>query len=303
MASRSREKRSYREIYDRVRAGVLTDIHVSLDPERRASWHNEYDFAGVRARLRQAAELFAAADVDFVLALGDLAHDGDAPSLREALAPLAGGAPLFVVGGNHDGLRPTAALAALTLDGIRLPGWRALRAAPRARVAGVRAECREPGQWTAARPPALATWGEELVLLATHFPLLSLAAEVRARGLPYAGDLAGRAVLADALLGRLAPTLVVCGHLHVRESTTSGMLLQLASGALIEPPFEATIVDAQPAGDGLRVTRTAHELDAAPERRDPRLAPAEETWRFSLRGGWRRSRPGSRPPRAQRRAL
>ena len=32
-------------ICDAVRAGVLTDIHVSLDPERRASWHNEYDFA------------------------------------------------------------------------------------------------------------------------------------------------------------------------------------------------------------------------------------------------------------------
>jgi predicted phosphodiesterase len=284
-----------------MRAGVLTDIHVSLDPERRASWHNEYDFAGVRARLRQAAELFVAEGVDCVLTLGDLAHDGDAPSLREALAPLASGAPLFVVGGNHDGPRPTAAIEALTLDGIRLPGWRALRAAD-ARVAGVRAERREPGHWAAARPPAIATWGDELVLLATHFPLLSLAAEVRARGMPYAGDLAGRAALADALVGRPAPTVAVCGHLHVRESSVSGTLLQLASGALIEPPFEATIVDARLAGDGLRVTRVAQELGSAPERREPRLAPAEETWQFNSRAGWRRSRPGSRPPPALPRA-
>jgi predicted phosphodiesterase len=272
-----------------MRTGVLADIHVSLDPERRASWHNEYDFAGVRARLRQAAELFAAEGVDCVLALGDLAHDGDAASLREALAPLAGGAPVFAVGGNHDGPRPTAALEAMTLDGIRLPGWRALRAAPGARIAGVRAERRDSGCWAAARPPALATWGDQLVLLATHFPLLSLAAEVRARGLPYAGDLAGRVALADALVGRLAPTLVVCGHLHVRESTVSGTLLQLASGALIEPPFEATIVDARPAADGARVTRIAHELASAPELLDPRLAPAEETWDFNPRSGWRRA--------------
>jgi hypothetical protein len=285
-----------------VRAGVLTDIHVSLDPERRAAWHNQYDFAGVRARLRLAAELFATERVECVLVLGDLAHDGDAPSLREALAPLAGGPPLFVVGGNHDGPRPTTALATLRLDGIRLPGWRALRAAPTGRVAGVRAEWREPGRWAAARPPALATWGEEPVLLATHFPLFSLAAAVAARGLPYAGDLAGRARLVDALLGRPAPTVAVCGHLHVRESTAAGTLLQLASGALIEPPFEATIVDLRRASDGLLVTRRAHELDSAPERRDPRFAPAEETWRFSPRGGWRRSRPGSRPPLALPRA-
>jgi 3',5'-cyclic AMP phosphodiesterase CpdA len=281
-----------------VRAGVVTDIHVSLDPERRASWHNEYDFAGLSARLLTAAELFTAEGVDLVLALGDLAHDGDAASLRGALAPLAGGAPLHVVGGNHDGPRPTGALAALALDGMRLPGWRALRVSADARLAGLRAERRQPRRWAAARRPALATWGDSAVMLGTHFPVLSLAGPVRARALPYAGDLADRADVATPLLARAAPTVVACGHLHVRESSASRSLLQLAFGALIEPPFEVAIVDVERLGDRVRVTRSSHELDAAPERRDPRLAPAEESWTFSPRGGWRRSRPGSRPPPA-----
>jgi predicted phosphodiesterase len=294
--------RSCQGIYDAVRAGVLTDIHVSLDPERRASWHNEYDFAGLGQRLRAAAELFAAEGAGIVLALGDLAHDGDAQSLEAALSPLTGGPPLHVVGGNHDGARPTAALAALELDGVRLPGWRALRTTDVVRTAALRVERRAARRWTAARPPAMATWGDGAVLLASHFPVLSRAAEVHARDLPYAGDLLDRSALAARLLARAAPTIAVCGHLHVRESVASGALLQIACGALIEPPFEATILELEAGGDTLRVTRRAHELGAARERRDPRLSPAEETWSFSPRGGWRRSRPGSRERRARPRA-
>jgi predicted phosphodiesterase len=282
-----------------VRAAVVTDIHVSADPERRASWHNRYDFTGVEARLERAAALFAAERVELVLALGDLAHDGDAPSLRAALAPLVGGAPLHVVGGNHDGPRPTPALGGLALDGVRLPGWRALRASADVRLAGLRAERREPRRWAAARPPALTTWGEGAVLLATHFPVLSLASRLRAHGLPYAGNLVDRDQVEAPLVSRPGPTVVVCGHLHVRASSASGTLLQLACGALIEPPFEAAIVDVEPLEDGLRVTRRAHELASAPERRDPRLAPAVESWTFSPRSGWRRYRPESRPPPVQ----
>ena len=226
---------------------MLTDIHVSLDPERRASWHNAYDFAGLAGRLRGAAELFAAEGTGLVLALGDLAHDGDAPSLEAALSPLASGPPLHVIGGNHDGARPTAALAALELDGVRLPGWRALRTMDAVRTAAVRVERRAARRWAAARPPAMATWGDEAVLLASHFPVLSRAAEVHARGLPYAGDLLDRPALAARLLARPAPTIVACGHLHVRESVASGALLQIACGALIEPPFEATILDLEAA--------------------------------------------------------
>jgi predicted phosphodiesterase len=275
-----------------MRIGVLTDFHVVPDSGREVAWHNRYDFAGLEARLARAAELFREDGAELVLVLGDLAHDGDEPSLRRALAPLTGGlAPLVAVGGNHDGPRPTAAFAELAIDGLELPGWRARRASAAVRVAGVRVLRRARGEWALARPPALATWGEGPVLLATHFPVLSRAVPVHAAELPYAGDLIDRERLAAALLDRPEPTIAVCGHMHVREGTAEGPLLQLACCALVEPPFEANILDVETNGGELRATRTAHELPGAtPMERDPRLGPARERWTFSPGRGWRRSR-------------
>ena len=89
-----------------VRLGVLTDIHAVSDVSRREAWHNAYDFAGVEARLRAALELFAREGVELLLVLGDLAHDGDLASLKRVLRVLAGGPPMRLVGGNHDGRRP-----------------------------------------------------------------------------------------------------------------------------------------------------------------------------------------------------
>ena len=288
-----------------MRIGVLTDIHVVPDEERQVAWQNRYDFAGLSGRLERAVELFAAEGVAFVVALGDFAHDGDAPSLRQALRPLTGGPPLLVVGGNHDGVVPTSALAALRLPDVRLLDWRAVRATGRedrapARVAGLRVKRRSQGGWVAARPPALTSWREHPVVLAAHFPVLSRVQRIRANDLRYAGDLADHSALAGVLRSRTAPTVVICGHLHVRESVASGPLVQLACGALVEPPFEATVLDIDGNGAGLTVRRTVHELGSAPEERDPRLAPAEESWKFRPASGWQRSRRGSRAPRARR---
>ena len=52
------------------------------------------------------------------------------------------------------------------------------------------------------------------------------------------------------------PKLVLSGHIHSRSSTTSGLLLQFTVGAVIEPPFDATIVEIDPDG----VSRTARRL-------------------------------------------
>lgn len=274
-----------------LRVGVLTDVHVVQDNSRRAAWHNAYDFAGVRERLAKAFELFAREGADVVLMLGDLAHDGDLASLRDALAPASGPGAL-VVGGNHDGPRPTASLLEAGVERGRLPGWRAVGlgarvpAASGIRLAGVRVLRRAKGRWAAARPPALATWGDGLVLLGSHFPVLSRAEVVRDRRLPYAGDLVDRDRVAAPLLARRAPTIAVCGHLHVREAVAEGALLQLACGALIEPPFEATLIEVRENGAVLEVARTAHELGRAEERRDPRLASAQQAWRFSSGTGW-----------------
>jgi hypothetical protein len=270
-----------------VRFGVLTDLHAVPDTTRRAAWHNAYDFAGVEQRRERALELFAEADVDRLLLLGDLAHDGDPPSLRRMLRPSHLGAPPLAVGGNHDGPRPTEQLAGAGPGPLTLPGWRAVRHGS-VRVAGVRIVRRAERRWAAARPPALATWGAHPVLLASHFPLLSRTTALAARELPYAGDLVDRAAVAEPLVARKAPTVVACGHLHVRDSASSGSLLQLGCGALVEPPFEATLLELAGEGEAVEVTRAAHELGQAHERRDPRLVPARESWRFAPGRGWER---------------
>lgn len=273
-----------------ARFGILTDLHAVQDVTRRAAWHNPYDFAGVEERRAQALDLFASEAVDRVLLLGDLAHDGDLPSLRRMLRARGLPAPALAVGGNHDGARPTDQLARAGPESLGLPGWRAVRHGP-VRLAGVRVLRPAERRWVSARPPTLRTWGDAPVLLASHFPVLSRAAVVAARELPYAGDLADRADVAAPLLARTAPTVVVSGHLHVRDSTAEGALLQLSLGASIEPPFEATVLDLEVEGPALAVTRTAHELGQAPERRDPRLVGARETWRFEPGPGWTRLAP------------
>ena len=64
-----------------------------------------------------------------------------------------------------------------------------------------------------------------------------------AAGLPYAGDLVNRADLERELRADPRPTLVLSGHIHARCSTHDGPLLQLTVGAVIEPPFDATLVE------------------------------------------------------------
>lgn len=270
-----------------IRFGVLTDVHVVQDVTRQDSWHNPYDFAGVEQRRDRALELFENEAVDRVLLLGDLAHDGDLPSLRRVLRPDSSAAARLAVGGNHDGVRPTDRLSRAGPQSLRLPGWRAVRHGP-VRVAGLRIVGRPQRGWTSARPPALATWGDAPVLLASHFPVLSRAGPLARRELPYAGDLTDRLAVAEALLARRAPTLVACGHLHVRDSVSSGSLLQLCFGAMIEPPFEATLLELAVEDCSVVVTRVAHELAQAGEERDPRLVGARESFRFEPGRGWRR---------------
>ena len=270
-----------------LRVGVLTDLHHVQDPSRRAGWINRYDFAGVVERCERAIELFTREGVSRVLLLGDLAHDGDLASVRQIVRAAGSSVPLLAVGGNHDSPDPTKRIAAAGRDRVQLPGWRAL--GPDAvRLAGLRPARRARRRWAAARRPALTTWSDSPVLLASHFPVLSHVRAITGHGLPYAGDLVDHADVAQALVARGAPTVVACGHLHVRYSVASGPLLQLGLGALVEPPFDATLLELERKGRSLEVVRRARELDEARERRDPRLVPAEEIWRFAPGRGWRR---------------
>ena len=271
-----------------LRLGVLSDIHLAAEPYPLACWHNRYDFAGLPDRLRAAVEQIVRAKVDALCVLGDVTHTGSAAAVRPLACALdAAEVPVLVVAGNHDSghrsltdVLPRASAA--PPEGTVLRGWR---------IAGVQVE---EGGWFGARldsPPALDAWGEEPVVLLSHFPLHSYAPSLAALGMPYPGDLVGRQAIADALAARRAPTIVLSGHIHARARSYERGLLQLVTGALVEFPYECTLVEIT----STEVTRTAVPLGGpAPDGPDPSLAPAEESFAMSNdRDGWLPSIVGS----------
>jgi predicted phosphodiesterase len=265
-----------------TRLGVLSDLHWPDDPATRAAWHNPYDFAGLPARLDAARELFARAGVDAVVVAGDLTHRGDEPSARAVLARLADGAdrPVLVVAGNHDCFEADDRLAGCgpgavrTLDaaGVEVAGTRA---------AGVAiGRDRESGGYrsTGGVPSA--------PVVVSHFPVLSRAVRAADRGWSYPGDLLDHRRVASGLAALGRPVVVLSGHIHIRDGHVRGPLLQLSAGALIEPPFEAAVVDVERARGSVRVRREVHALGPSAGGRDPVLAPAQSSWTYA-RGRWR----------------
>jgi predicted phosphodiesterase len=254
-----------------VRLGVVSDVHWTTEPDTRAEWHGPFDFAALPGRLDRARTAFRRARVDAVIAGGDVAHFGDAASARAALERLSAGLerPLLVVAGNRDCEQRDDMLAA-TVAGAMLTATEIAGV----RIAGVAIE-RDGGsfRWTGALDAA--------ALVVTHFPVLSRAERLAGRGLKYAGDLTNRAALQARVTGA-DPVVVLSGHIHARETSTVGNVLQLSAGALIEAPYEIAIVDL----DAASVRRRIYLLGPRVTPRDPVFTPADETWAFAD-GGWR----------------
>ena len=235
-----------------MRLAVVSDLHLTLDPATSASWHNAFDFAGLPARIDAARARFEGERVDGVLACGDLTHDGDEASARDAVERLSGllDRPLLVVAGNHDCLERDDQLERcggemLTAGGVELDG---------VRVAGVPIE-REAGRfrWTGAGEFA----GVRVV--ASHFPVLSRAERLEEQGLAYPGDLTNRQALHERLLGDgpvvALEAVVVAGEDQQRSVETRGQPLQrIASGRLVpvvrEIPAGEQRIDALPLEEG-----------------------------------------------------
>jgi hypothetical protein len=183
-------------------------------------------------------------------------------------------APLATVAGNHD-LRLGEEFA----ESAREHGIRLLHEEP-LELAGV--ALTGVGVDRGPAPPQyvgqVGGWegGADLVVVASHFPLLSEASRVAAAGLPYAGDLVNRADLESKLRSDARPKLVLSGHIHARCSTHEALLLQFMVGALIEPPFDATLVEI----DGTSVRRTARRLGEVAVT-DPVFAADDERWQWT----------------------
>ena len=217
---------------------------------------------------------FAAERVDLVLVLGDVVQTRTRrPGHMLAAAPP--GSPRWPrsAATTTCGSAPSSARAPparirllyeepLTIDGVD--------------VAGVEID-RIPA--AAVRRRAGRTEGS--ILLVASLPGALEASRVAGDGIPYAGDIVNRAELEAGLRAAGRPTVVLSGHIHVRCSTDDGTLLQFTVGALIESPFDATIVELDAAA--LEVRRTSRRL-GEPAPFDPVLAADEERRRWD--GGW-----------------
>ncbi|MEN3284311.1 MAG: hypothetical protein V7607_5451 [Solirubrobacteraceae bacterium] len=270
-----------------MRIGLVSDLHwMPNPPAASAAWHGTGEFKGALERLREALRGFAQREVDAVVLAGDLAHNGDTESLVHVLTACSeASSPVLVVSGNHDvapdmrrldrahELAAAGNVALATSGGVRHGD---------VRVAGVHVGKTDGWFGASLRElPPTHDWGDDNVVLISHYPALSLAGPVSDRGFPYPGDLLDRGELAGLLITRTAATIVLTGHVHARATLTEGPVLQLTAGALIEAPYDAAVIDidAAPAG-GLTVTRDCVRLLAHTGVREPVLSPEQEAWRF-----------------------
>lgn len=254
-----------------IRIGVLSDLHCELEPAG-SRWINPFEPEHLDGRTDAALEWFSENEVDLILLLGDSVQFANLSDLDHVFARLAAAnvAPLATVVGNHD-LR----LGEDFGECARKHGIRLLHEEPLELVTGV-------GVGRGPAPPQyvgeLGGWtgAADLAVVASHFPLLSEASRVAAAGLPYAGDLVNRLELEGRLRSDARPKLVLSGHIHARCSTHDGPLLQFTVGALIEPPFDATLVELA----GTSVRRTARRLGEIAVT-DPVFAADDERWQWT----------------------
>ena len=260
-----------------MRIGVLSDFHCELSPAG-SRWINLFEPEQLDRRTDAALEWFSEAQVDLILLLGDIVHFANPSDLAHIFARLAAAevAPLATVNGNHD-LRLFEEFAACAQEhGIRLLYEEPLELGGIA-VTGVAVE-RGPAQSLYVGQPGRFGDEADVVVVASHFALLSEASRVAGAGMPYAGDLVNRADVEGRLRSDPRPKVVLGGHIHARCSTNAGPLLQFTVGALIEPPFDSTIVEID--ATGWSVGRTARRLGEIAAL-DPVFAGDDERWQWT----------------------
>jgi predicted phosphodiesterase len=258
-----------------LRLGIVSDLHHISEPSGALAYHHAFDVTEVLPRLRAAIAWFDAEEVDAVVVAGDLTHHGTDDALDAVLQAITSAWPgrVLVVAGNHDVLVDEDAVAhavaragaeRLTLstqDGVKIAG---------VRVVGV--EIGASG-WA----ETISDWGGDVVVLVSHWPVLPRRSAFAEQALRYAGDPPFPLPTGDALSARPGPTIVINGHLHARDSHRHANVAQLSVAALVEPPYEATVLDLRVGEASVTVHRRARAFGAHAVKRLPVLVPTRET--------------------------
>jgi predicted phosphodiesterase len=239
-----------------ARIGVVSDIHVTPDRTKTGHWNEPIHYDRALPRLAKVLDWFAGASLDAVFILGDLTDEGDVESLRDALDACASAlaVPGYVVAGNHD--------AQIEHFGHEVDARPPLAYIDDGLVGNVpfgTAHQQWHGEYRFT-VDVVAPDTDDLLLLATHYPLLSRQRALEARGLRYAGDIEDIEAQTAALARRRAPTVVLTGHLHVGDAHAEGRTLQLVNPPVVEGDGWASILAIDPVGI---VEREVRAIDAS----------------------------------------
>ncbi len=277
-----------------MKLGLLADLHWSVAPDAAARWHAPYDFDGIAARCAATVDALVAHGCDALVLAGDVTHGGDAVSCAAALDCVVGAAtvPVAVVEGNHDVL----------LDADLVPsrpevraGWRRADAVARERRVTLRPVGVDPDRrWARDRGLGPVAGDARATVLVSHFPLVPQAERLAGAGLPFPGELDDRGLLLELLGATRTPTVVLSGHVHVRDATVHGNVLQICVPALVERPYEAAVVEIDPLAPAVRCTRIRGGAPVSARGAQPwLLAPVEERWSYADDGTWTRRAVGA----------
>jgi 3',5'-cyclic AMP phosphodiesterase CpdA len=284
-----------------MRLGIVADPHLSVLRDAQDGWHNPYRLADAHERLDAALADPLFDDVDAFAVLGDLAHFGDRDSLRrcvDAVAKARHDRPAILLSGNHDvlepGVRIEQEIEALDDPDVVSPlAWPAAsRATEVFRASGLGLHVHdvralsdrqvEPFDVSAHTLSADAPAGHVVL---THFPVLSFEQRARTARLLYSGHLAQLAPPVEPL-PRGGPVVVLSGHLHLRAVAHEGDVLQLSFAALVEPPYELSLVEIDSDDRGLMVNYECASARPPDAEKLPIIDPATGRWRFGAGRGW-----------------
>jgi predicted phosphodiesterase len=278
-----------------LRLGVIADAHLSSPGTRVSAFHTGYESPYTTAAYRLALRRCAKEDVDAVVLLGDLSQSGDDESLETGVRLAAEtGRRVWMVSGNHDCFERTDALEVavrrVAADNVRLASHAGEVAERELRVAGLCVTSGSGGYKARSNGGRGAEdWGDEPTVWLSHYPMVSFAEEVSSASLIYGDDLEDLEEVARPLLTRSAPTVVVSGHIHLRHDCVSGKVLQLSCAALVEPPFEITLldfeIDPEIRGGRIVVHRRSVPLISPSAVSCPVLSPPRQEWVFEA-GEW-----------------
>ena len=270
-----------------MRLGIVSDSHLCPEGTPPGLWHNPLHYDWAEERLRLAIEFLREREVAAIAMLGDLTNFGDETSIGRAVNVLAAaGVPVLVVPGNHDCEQGVAEFR-VHVDRLGAPNVAMLAAERRVdglRFVGLTELTFDNDGWLQIPGVASNDWDGEPVVVLTHFPLIDRRAETEAAGLKYAGGFRDLGVL-RRLRDRSGPSVVLHGHLHVRDAIAEGNVLQITCASLIEPPHEASVVEIEQGGDGLRVS-VEHAVIAESDAPLPVLTGAQGAWTFDG-AGWK----------------